>query len=80
MDVFVDYRNGSYLFFSSFSTYTLLCTALSYQLFILDITYVTRKVRFLENSQTAELLLKHDKYWRYAVISSIIGLSLIFTI
>lgn len=53
--------NATYLFFSGFSAYTFLMTALAYQLFTLDITNLTRKMRFIEESKQAENVLKHDK-------------------
>ena len=67
LDVFAHYGNNTYLFFSSFSTYTFLMTALAYQLFILDITYITRKARFIEGCQAANKLKKHDQNWKYVV-------------
>ena len=70
LDVFLSgngFTNSEYLFFSSFSTYTFLMTALAYQLFILDLTYVTRQARFIEDSTEAAKLRKHDQCWKYAV-------------
>ena len=52
-DVFAHYSNNTYLFFSSFSTYAFLMTALAYQIFILEITHITRKARFIEGCQAA---------------------------
>ena len=47
-------------------------TALAYQLFILDITFITRKVRYIDDCQTANILQKHDQYWKYVVYGLIL--------
>ena len=79
-DALASYGSKAYLFFSSFSTYTFLMTALAYQLFILDITYITRKVRFIEDCQAANKLKKHDKYWKYVVYGLIVTTILVFCV
>ena len=71
---------ATYLFFASFSTYAFLMTTLAYQLFTLDITNLTRKVRIIEKSKQAENVLKHDKHWKYVVFGLIIVLLLAFSI
>ena len=63
LDVFFDWNDKMYLLFGSFSTYLFLMTALSYQLFILDITYVTRKARIIDAAKETQLM-KYDTYWK----------------
>ena len=53
-------------------------TALAYQLFILDLTYVTRQARFIEDSAEAAKLRKHDQCWKYAVGVLIVMCIIIF--
>ena len=80
IDVIVDYRQNAYLFFSSLSTYLFLATALAYQLLILKITFLSRKVFLLDGSQEDHKLKRHNTYWRWAVISLIIAIILTFLI
>ena len=80
VDAFAHYSDQTYLFFSTFSTYTFLMTALAYQLFVLDITYVTRSVRFVAGSYEATKMAKRDKSWKFLVKLLIVSCAVIFVI
>ena len=80
MDVFIGYGDSFYLFFSSFSTYAFLMTALAYQLFVLDITLFSHQAHFTENSELASRKRKCDGYLKCAVYGLILGCVLIFTV
>ncbi len=54
-------------------------TALSYQLFILDLTYFTRKARFVEDAEETRQM-KMDSYWKVFVTILIILSAIIFTV
>lgn len=80
MDVFIGFKDAVYLFFSSFSTYTFLMTALAYQLFVLDITCVSHQAHFTENSELASRKQKCDGYLKCSVYGLILASILIFAV
>ena len=80
IDVFADYSQKTYLFFSTLSTYLFLATALAYQLLVLQITFVSRKVFLIEGSHEDERLRKHNTFWRRSVGGLILAVMLAYII
>ena len=62
LDIIVEYDDRAYLFFSSFSTYMFLITALAYIPFVHDMTRVMQTVHMQETGEEVTKITKHYKY------------------
>ena len=72
LDVWASYKDPAYLFFSTFSTYMFLITALAYIPIVHDMSLAMRKAHALESSEEANRIAKHYKYRQISVISLVV--------